>query len=182
MLIWRKMLGQKMEDESGYLHRQLACKVSSFGETGNNPYTYNCDALYMASPLEKNRELASVNFHTEYMDIFPVVFYGSCWTSSSYWGGCQGGEGQKVRKVRNRGEGVQIRVSLNRANRRQRQMVDTVIGLHEPWRSGHGPRPPTFSWLSCDLILGRILLKCLWFQSLWTHTHTSVMKSFCLCL
>lgn len=47
----KKNVGQKMEDESSFLHRQLGMHVSSFGKTGNNPYTYNCDELYMASPL-----------------------------------------------------------------------------------------------------------------------------------
>lgn len=47
------MLAKRMKDESSYVHKQLSMHVSSFGITGNNPYTYNCDELYMASPLEK---------------------------------------------------------------------------------------------------------------------------------
>lgn len=66
MLILRKMLAEKMKDESSYLHRQLGMQVSSFGRTGNNPYTYNCDELYMASPLEKKQRTGSVNCYTEY--------------------------------------------------------------------------------------------------------------------
>lgn len=93
-----------MEDESGYLHRQLGMQVSSFGKTGNNPYTYNCDELYMASPLEKSRELV-VLIITQNTDC-PVLFYGSCWTASGYWGGCQEEEDQKVWRVRHRREGV----------------------------------------------------------------------------
>ena len=127
-----------MSDESSYLHRQLGMHVSSFGKTGNNPYTYNCDGLYMASPLEKSRELA-VLIITQNMAC-PVLCYGSCWTTSSY----QGGEDQKVRRVRDRREGVQIGLSLNSANRKTRQMVLTVISLHESWRPGHGPSPRAF--------------------------------------
>lgn len=51
------MLAKRMKDESSYVHKQLSMHVSSFGITGNNPYTYNCDELYMASPLEKSTEL-----------------------------------------------------------------------------------------------------------------------------
>lgn len=89
MLISRKILAKKMKDESSYmyLHRQLGMQVSSFLETGNNPYTYTCDELYMASPLEKKQRTGSVNI-TQNMDC-PVLFYGSCWTMSSYQGGCQ---------------------------------------------------------------------------------------------
>lgn len=54
----KKNVGQKMEDESSFLHKQLGMHVSSSAKTGNNPYTYNCGELYMASPLEKSRELA----------------------------------------------------------------------------------------------------------------------------
>lgn len=93
MLILRKMLAKKMKDESSYLHRQLGMQVSSFGKTGNNPYTYNCDELYMASPLEKSRELA-VLIITQNMDC-PVLFYGSCWTTSSYQGWLSRGTGSK---------------------------------------------------------------------------------------
>ncbi len=142
MLILRKMLAKKMKDESSYLHRQLGMQVSSFGKTGNNPYTYNCDELYMASPLEKSRELA-VLIITQNMDC-PVLFYGSCWTMSSYQGGYQEGEDQKVWRVRNRKEGVQIGLSLNSANRKKRQMVHTVVSLHELWRCGHRPSPQAF--------------------------------------
>lgn len=53
------------------MHRQVGMQVSSFvikkkklkkerkkPPTVNSPYTYNCDELYMASPLEKeSREL-----------------------------------------------------------------------------------------------------------------------------
>lgn len=49
------MLAKRMKDESSYVHKQLSMHVSSFGITGNNPYTYNCDELYMASPLEKKK-------------------------------------------------------------------------------------------------------------------------------
>lgn len=108
-------------------------------KTGNNPYTYNCDELYMASPLEKSRELA-VLIVTQNMDC-PVLFYGSCWTMSSYQGGCQEGEDQKVWRVRNRREGVQIGWSLNSANRKERQMVHTVSSLHELRKFGHGLSP-----------------------------------------
>lgn len=66
MLILRKMLAKKMKNESSYLHRQLCMQVSSFGKSGNNPHTYNCDELYMASPLEKKQRTGSVNYHTEY--------------------------------------------------------------------------------------------------------------------
>lgn len=117
MLILRKMLAKKMKDESSYLHRQLGMQVSSFGKTGNNPHTYNCDELYMASPLEKSRELA-VLIITQNIDCL-VLFYGSCWTTCSYQGGCQKEEDQKVWRVRNRREGVQIGLSLNSANRKK---------------------------------------------------------------
>lgn len=142
-----------MKDERGYLHRQLGMQVSSLGKTGNNPYTYNCDGLYMASPLEKSRELA-VLIITQNMAC-PVLCCGSCWTTSSYQGGCREGEDQKVWRVRNRREGIQIGLSLYSANRKKRQMVHhTVISLHELWRSGHGPSPQAFLSLSCDLIFG----------------------------
>lgn len=38
---------------------------------------------------------------------------------SRYQGGCREGEDQKVRRVRNRREGVQIVLSLNSANRKK---------------------------------------------------------------
>lgn len=59
------MLAKRMKDESSYVHKQLSMHVSSFGITGNNPYTYNCDELYMASPLEKKHRTGSVNYQTE---------------------------------------------------------------------------------------------------------------------
>lgn len=54
---------KKMKDESSYmyLHRQFGMQVSSCSETVNNPYTYTCVDLYMASPLEKKQRTGSVN-------------------------------------------------------------------------------------------------------------------------
>lgn len=49
----------------------LACKSVALEKTGNNPHTYNCVELYMASPLEKSRELA-VLIITQDMDC-PVL-------------------------------------------------------------------------------------------------------------
>lgn len=59
-----------------------------------NPYTYTCDELYMASPLEKKQRTGSVNI-TENMDC-PVLVYGSCWTLSRYEGRASQGGGYKV--------------------------------------------------------------------------------------
>lgn len=74
-----------MKDESSYmyLHRQLGMQVSSCSETVNNPYTYTCVDLYMASPLKKSRELEVLISHR----IWTAVCFGSCWTMSCYRGG-----------------------------------------------------------------------------------------------
>jgi len=86
MLILREMLAKKMKDESSYLHRQLACKSVALGKTGNNPYTYNWDELYMASPLEKkSRELAVLIIQQNMA--CPGLSYDSCWEMSSFEGG-----------------------------------------------------------------------------------------------
>lgn len=60
-----KIKKEEMKDESSYmyLHRQLGMQVSSCSETGNNPHTYTCVDLYMASPLEKSRELEVLISH-----------------------------------------------------------------------------------------------------------------------
>lgn len=66
MLIWRTIVAKKeMKDESSYmyLHRQLSMQVSSCSETVNDPYTYTCVDLYMASPLKKSRELEVLISH-----------------------------------------------------------------------------------------------------------------------
>lgn len=77
-----KKRDEKDESSYMYLHRQVGMQVSSCSETVNNPYTYTCDDLYMASPLEKKQRTGSVNT-TQNMDC-PVLCYGSCWTMSSY--------------------------------------------------------------------------------------------------
>lgn len=99
--------------------------------------SYTWQALW-----KKSRELA-VLIITQNMAC-PVLFYGSCRTMSRYQGGCREGEDQKVWRVRNRKEGVQFVLSLNSANRKKRQIVHTVISLHELRRSGHGPSPQAF--------------------------------------
>lgn len=100
------------KDEGGQqLFAQAGGHASQqLGKTGNNPYTYNCDELYMASPLEKSRELA-VLIIIQNTDC-PVWFYGSCWTTCSYWGGCQEVEDQKVWRVKKQERSVSDQVEF----------------------------------------------------------------------
>lgn len=118
MLILRKMCGKRWKMTAAICTGSSACKSVALEKTGNNPYTYNCDELYMASPLEKSRELA-VLIITQNMDC-PVLFYGSCWTTSSYRGRVSRRRGSKVRRVAKRKEGIRIGLSLNSANRRKK--------------------------------------------------------------
>lgn len=92
-----------------------ACKSVALGKTGNNPYTYNCDELYMASPLEKKQRTGSVNYHTEYG--LPCVVLWFRLDNEKLLGRVLRRTGSKVRRVTKRKEGVQIGLSLNSANR-----------------------------------------------------------------
>lgn len=68
-----KKRDEKDESSYMYLHRQVGMQVSSCSETVNNPYTYTCDDLYMASPLEKSRELAVLISHRIWTALFCVM-------------------------------------------------------------------------------------------------------------
>lgn len=59
---------QLFAQAAGHACRQLL-------EAGNNLYTYTCDELYMASPLEKKQRTGSVNIRGN-ADC-PGLFYGS---------------------------------------------------------------------------------------------------------
>lgn len=81
----------------------------------------------MASPLKKKQRTSSVII-TQNMDC-PVLFYGSCWTISSYQGGCQRERITRFGGLETEEKG--FRSSLNSANRKKRQMVHAVISLYE---------------------------------------------------
>ena len=128
-------------------------QVSSFGKNRKQSLYIQLWWVIHGKPSGKKQRTGSVNFHTEYG--LPCIVLWLLLDNEQLSGlGCQEGEGQKVWRVRNRREGVQIGLSLNSANRKERQMVHTVISSHELWRSGHGLSPRAFLWLSCDLILG----------------------------
>lgn len=120
MLIWRTILAKKkrwkMKVSYMYLHRQLGMQVSSCSETVNNPYTYTCVDLYMASPLEKKQRTGSVNI-TQNMDC-PVLWLLLDNELLSGRGGVTrfGGEGVRYRRER-----VRIGWRLNSANRKKKQ-------------------------------------------------------------
>lgn len=106
-------VGQKMEDESGHLHKDKGMQKSLVSEkTGNSPYTYNCDELYMVSPLEKKQRTGSVNYHTGHGLL--CALYWLLLDSKQLLG--EGSHmGERIRRFgrRNRRIEVQTRLSVN---------------------------------------------------------------------
>lgn len=167
MLIWRTILAKKeMKDESSYMywHRQLGMQVSSCSETVNNPYTYTCVDLYMASPLEKKQRTGSVNI-TQNMDC-PVLWLLLDNELLSGRGGVTRFEGEGVRYRRER---VPIGWRFNSANRKKKQ---TGLYCHQlKWTEE--------LWLWTQLTKTPMII--MWPNSetkFWWHVSGSMMKCF----
>lgn len=144
-----------MKDESSYmyLHRQLGMQVSSCSETGNNPHTYTCVDLYMASPLEKSRELEVLISH-RIRTALPLAPAGQ-WAVIREGEESQGvGSGRLGGRERERGFklGGDLAAPIERSRFNNRLMASPA---HVNWgavvlKVGKSPR---ILWLSCDLNL-----------------------------
>lgn len=159
-----------------YLHRQLGMQVSSCSETVNNPYTYTCVDLYMASPLEKkSRELEVLISHR----IWTALCYGSCWTMSCYQGG-EESQGLGLGWLHTEEKGFKLGGDLTVPIEWKNRQAFTVTSSNELRSSGCKPSSPRLLWLSCDLILrpnfddvSGSMMKCFIFIPLGVH--------FCSC-
>lgn len=170
MLIWRTILAKKeMKDESSYMywHRQLGMQVSSCSETVNNPYTYTCVDLYMASPLEKKQRTGSVNI-TQNMDC-PVFWLLLDNELLSGRGGVTRFEDEGVRYRRER---VRIGWRFNSANRKKKQTglyCHQLKWTEELWLWTQLTKTPMIiMWPNSET---KIMMTCQWIHDEMLHFY-----------
>ena len=133
-------------------------QVSSFGKNRKQSLYIQLGWVIHGKPSGKKKQrTGSVNYPTEYG--LPWVELWLLLGNEQFWGRTSKGQDQKVWRVRNRREGVQIGLRLNSANRRKRQRNHTVINVNELWRSVHGQSPQVFFMI---IMWPHFRTKCCW--------------------